>query len=213
MQKNLSELTPKQQEFISVAELYCFQYRFAKQPVRRQTLENVFPLLRGPLLSRIDGVCDESIFNTGIYAIQNGAPRDPIEYHFDRGGDSSLFRGTTVTQSEDITHQEGGLIRYHAISFFGVSVLDLNQAFSDYPTLCEELFGRKHIQLFLEEAETVVPRPIPPENIREIVRTSRGTNPCRNRNFLKSKINTINLSWKDLFLSLYNHNCLNGGET
>lgn len=208
--KNFAELTPTQQELISVAELYCFEYRFIHQPIRAETRKAIFTPLEEAQLSRVDASCDASIFNTGLYVTQNIEPGDPVGNHLDRGGDSSLFRGATVSQNESITHQDEPLLRYHAISMFGINVLGLSQALTDYPTLCQDVFGRRRMQLFLEESETLVPRPIPSENIQEIIRRDKAQRPCKNTAFIRSKVKKIHLNWQDLFLSLQDHQCLNG---
>lgn len=131
---------------------------------------------------------------------------DPVGYHLDSEGDSSLFRGTTISQGDAVMSQTTLRVHYFAISTFGINVLGLKDALTCYPDLCEHLFGRRHVALFGEEAETVVQRPLLGENIEKV--KDWGKPEIKNPDFHPQYIRTIRLDDRELFEALRSADCL-----
>jgi hypothetical protein len=169
-------------------------------------IANILVPVSSSLTSRIDVGFNDSLFKDGVYSLQDVAEGDPVRYHLDSGGDSSLFRGATVSQGDVIMSQTTLRVHYFAISTFGVNVLGLKDAFTCYPDLCEQLFGRRDIALFGEEAETVVPRPLPGKNIERV--KDWGKPEIKNPDFHLQHIKTIRLDGRDLFEALRAADCL-----
>lgn len=119
------------------------------------------------------------------------------------------FRGTTESQDPEIMKQDGTRLEFVAISTFGLNVLQLDQVFKDDPYACEQLTGRKIIELSPPEVETIVPRPIPSKNIRSatFLFQSRVMWKERNRNFVSTATKKIPYDWKVMYEQLCSNKC------
>lgn len=170
----------------------------------------VIPLV-GKQITKVEGELDTKIvFRLGVYARERLLLTDKaLNVHLDSGGNKSPFRGTTQSQDAEIMKLDGTRLHFDAISRFGFSVIQLDQAFKDYPEACYRLTGKLKLELFPPEVETIVPRPIPPSNIEKMAFLLNGRVlwSSRNPKYTEKKVIKILHDWKNLYESLKESDC------
>lgn len=102
---------------------------------------------------------------------------DTIKKHLDTGGSASAFRGTTVSQSTDLSNpysRSSARVYFIPITTHGISCLALKDFFEEQKTSPDfqkllSSIGFDYVpEIFGEEAETIVPRPLRIWNITRI---------------------------------------------
>ena len=180
----------------------------------------VHPVISRIAGERIEDVNDPNhIFKKGDYP--TSAQQSSIFAHLDNGGNTSAFRGTTVSQDEEISHLGSPRVSFYPIYGWGIFIPALKQTFEDHSAdlvkssqLAEELGlqeGENLSEIFSKEQEVAVARPIPPGNVQKIAKPPNVTQSTEviNPEFRDTRIITYDaIISEELYEELKSKGCL-----